>query len=134
MTDARIEKVYVDRVTAREFLEQAELFLADVDEATLRAPSKAVLLHNAAVCACDAVLQGVGMRVTPGDSSHALRLETALDQMAGDTEELLERLDASRERRNEASYAAGPVAQASLEDAREATGELIELARAFVAD
>jgi hypothetical protein len=72
------------------------------------------------------------LRVTPGDRSHALRLETALDQLATDTTELLERLDASRERRNEASYAAGFVAQASLSDAREATGELVELARALV--
>jgi hypothetical protein len=61
-----------------------------------------------------------------------LRLDTALNQLATDTDELFERLDASRERRNGASYAAGFVAQASLADAREATGELIELARAFV--
>jgi hypothetical protein len=45
---------------------------------------------------------------------------------------LLERLDASRERRNEASYAAGFVAQASLSDAHEATAELVELARAAI--
>jgi uncharacterized protein Yka (UPF0111/DUF47 family) len=72
--------------------------------------------------------------VTPGDRSHILRLETALDQAADDTEELLERLDASRERRNEASYAAGFVAHASVTDAREATAEIIELARTFVGD
>lgn len=71
--------------------------------------------------------------MTPGDRSHVLRLETALDQVDVDTEELLDRLDASRERRNEASYAAGLVVQASLSDAREATAELIELARRFVA-
>lgn len=48
------------------------------------------------VCACDAILQASGLRVTPGDRSHALRLETALDQLVPDTDELLERLDASR--------------------------------------
>ena len=75
----------------------------------------------------------MGLRVTPGDRSHVLRLETALKEVHGDTEELLERLDASRERRNEASYAARFVAQASVADAREATAELVELARAFAA-
>ncbi len=67
--------------------------------------------------------------MTPGDRSHVLRLETALRAITGDTEELLERLDASRERRNEASYAAGFVAQASIADAHEATAELLALAR-----
>lgn len=128
-----MKKVYADRVGAREFLAQADLLLADADTATLRAPSRAILLHNATVCACDAILQAVGLRVTPGDRSHVLRLETALDQVDGDTEELLERLDASRERRNEASYAAAFVPQASVSDAREATAEMLELARTFLA-
>lgn len=132
MTDARVEKVYADQVAAREFLRQAEIFIGDAGRNALDAISQLVLTHNAAVCACDAILQASGLRVTPGDRSHALRLETALNQLATDTDELFERLDASRERRNEASYAAGFVAQASLADAREATAELIELARAFV--
>jgi hypothetical protein len=132
VSDARVENVYADRVTAREFLAQAEGFLADGNTATLSASSQVVLLHNATVCACDAILQAKGLRVTSGDRSHALRLETALDQVDGDTEELFDRLDASRERRNEASYAAGIVAQASVGDAREATTELVELARTFV--
>lgn len=91
-----------------------------------------MLLHNATLCACDAILQVEGLRVTSGDRSHALRLETALEQLEADTDELLDRLDASRERRNEASYAAGFIAQASLSDAREATAELVEMARALV--
>ena len=48
--------------------------------------------------------------------------------------ELLESRDASRERRNEASYAAAFVPEASVADAREATAEMIELARSFVGD
>jgi hypothetical protein len=131
--DARVETVYPDRVGASEFLKQADTFLADSRTSTLSAESQAILLHNSAICGCDAILQAVGLRVTPGDGSHLLRLETALAQLADDTEELLESLDASRERRNEASYAAGFVAQASVADAREATTELVELARAFVA-
>lgn len=132
MSQARVEKVYADRVRASEFLAQAEMFVADADTATISEASQAVLLHNAAVCACDAILQASALRVTSGDRSHALRLETALDQIDGDTDELLERLDASRERRNEASYGAGIVAQASVFEAREATAELIELARRVI--
>jgi hypothetical protein len=132
VTNARVEKVHADRVTARQFLAQADTFLDDADTPSLSSPSRAVLLHNSAVCACDAILQAVGLRVTPGDRSHALRLETALVQIERDTEELLESLDASRERRNEASYAAGLVAHASVVDAHESTTELVELARSFV--
>jgi hypothetical protein len=132
MTDARVEKVYEDRMGARVFLTQAETFLGDADAQDLSAPSRTVLLHNAAVSACDAILQAAGQRVTPGDGAHILRLETALDHLDSDTEELLERLEASRVRRNEASYAAEFVAEASVVDAREATSELVELARGFV--
>ena len=126
MTDARVEKVHADRVSSREHVEQATLFLEDAGMAGLSAPSRAVLLHNAAIAACDAILQAVGLRVTPGDRSHVLRLETALTELPVDTEDLFERLDASRERRNEASYAAGFISQASIVDAEEATMELVQ--------
>lgn len=132
MTEARVQEVYPDRVGAQEFLQQAETFMADAGVDGLSAISRAVLLHNATVCACDAILQAAGLRVTPGDRSHVLRLQAALDHLDPDTDELLERLEASRERRNEASYAAGFVAVASLSEAREATAELVGLARRFL--
>ena len=132
MTDARVEKVYADRVSAREFLAQAERFLNDGGTTTLSAESQAVLLHHATVCACDAILQAAGLRVTSGDRAHFIRLEAACDELPGDTQELFESLDASRERRNEASYSAGVVAQASLVDAREAATELLEMAHRFL--
>jgi outer membrane PBP1 activator LpoA protein len=128
MTEARVEKMHPDRLGARTYLDQAERFQSDAD-AHLSAESRSVLLHNAALSAANAILEAVGMRVTSGDGSHLLRLETALAQLDHDTEDLLERLDASRSRRNEASYAAMLVAEASVEEAREATAELIELAR-----
>ena len=134
MTEARLQAVTADRVSAREFLAQAEVFLTDAQVSGLSAESQVVLAHNAAMSACDSVLQAVGKRVTPGDRGHVLRLESALSQIDGDTEDLRERLDASRARRNEASYAAGPVARASVEDALEATAELIERARRFLRD
>ncbi|HEX8645462.1 MAG TPA: hypothetical protein VF715_01085 [Thermoleophilaceae bacterium] len=132
MTEARVQRIYEDRVTAREFLEQAEVFMRDARKAGLDAISQAVLLHNATVCACDAILQAAGLRVTAGDRSHTLRIETALDQVDDDTDDLLDRLDASRELRNEASYRAGFVARASVAESHDATSELITLARAVI--
>jgi hypothetical protein len=132
VTDARVEKVHADRVRAREFLTQAQRFATDTASLGLSAESRVVLLHNATMAACDAILQSVGLRVTSGDGAHMLRIETALHRLDQDAEELLESLDASRERRNEASYAALFVAEASAADPREATAELIELARSVV--
>jgi hypothetical protein len=130
---ARVEKVYADRLGARVYLEQAERFQSDAGS-DLSAESRSVLLHNAAISASNAILQAAGLRVTSGEGSHLLRLETALEQLHQDTEDLLERLDASRSRRNEASYAAMLVAEASVEEAREGTAELIEAARDFLRD
>jgi hypothetical protein len=132
VTDARLQQVHADILTAREFVEHATRFLSDARIDGLGAASRAILLHNAATAACDGILQASGLRVTPGDRSHALRLEEALQRLEGDTEDLLERLDVARVRRNEASYAAGFIAQASLRDADEATTELVDRARGFV--
>jgi len=130
VTEARVQKVHASRLDAQTHLDQAKKFQRDAD-ADLSAESRSVLLHNAAISACDAILQAAGLRVTSGDDAHILRLERAIAQLGVDTEDLLERLDASRSRRNEASYAAMPVAEASVDEAREATAELIELAREF---
>lgn len=132
MTEARVEKVHADRLGARTFLSQAEKFQRDADAPALSSESRSVLLHNAVISGCDAILQASGLRMTSGEGSHVLRLEAALAEIDQDTDDLLERLDASRSRRSEASYAAGFVAQASVDEAREATAELIELARVLV--
>jgi hypothetical protein len=132
MTEARVEKVHADRLGARTHVAQAERFHADAAASELSAESQSVLLHNAAIAAANGILQAAGLRVSAGDRSHVLRFETALAQLPPDTEELLERLEASRSRRNEASYASMLVAQASVAEAREAVAELIALARGFV--
>jgi hypothetical protein len=133
MAAARVEEVHADRVAAREYIASAERFRGDANLRGLGPESQLVLLHNATIAACNGILQVVGSRVTSGDRSHALRLETALEQLPGDTDELLERLDASRERRNEASYATSAfVADAILTEAHESVDELLELARSFV--
>jgi hypothetical protein len=132
VTDARVERVPADKVRGREFLDQTERFLVKAQISRLTPESRVTLLDNAAMCACDAILQADGMRVTSGDDAHILRLRTAHDQLDHDTRELLESLDASRVRRNEASYHALFVAEASATDAHEATAEPIELARSLL--
>jgi hypothetical protein len=131
MTEARVERVHASRIDARTYLEQAKTFQVDADGG-LSSESRSVLLHNAVISAADAVLQAAGLRVSGGDRAHQLRIETALAQLPDETDDLLDRLEASRSRRNEASYAAMLVPEASIEEAREATAELISLATEFV--
>lgn len=131
MSEARVEKVYANRRDARAYIEQAKTFQADAD-ADLSGESRSVLLHNAVISAADAILQAVGLRVSGAERAHQLRIETALAQLPDETDDLLDRLEASRSRRNEASYAAMLVPQVSIEEAREATAELIALATEFV--
>ncbi|HEU0250779.1 MAG TPA: hypothetical protein VFR48_08655 [Solirubrobacteraceae bacterium] len=132
MTEARVEKVHEDRIAAREYFAQAERFFVDATRAELSADTRSVVFHNAAICACDAILQAAGLRVTSGEGSHLLRLGTALEQVDGNHDDLLERLDESRWHRNNVSYQAGFVPDASVVEAREATTELIELTRGYV--
>ncbi len=132
MTEARLRKVHADRVGAREFLVQARIFMRDARVEKVSNEGRQVLLHQTVICACDAVLLAAGLQVTVGDRAHLLRLEHALEQLPDDAEELLDTLDASRARRVEASYRAGPVPQASVEEAETATADLLERAERFV--
>jgi hypothetical protein len=132
MTEARLRKVPADRIGAREFLVQAHIFMSDALVGEVSNEGRQLLLHQTAICACDAVLLASGLQVTGGDGAHLLRLAHALEQLPGDAEELLDTLDASRARRVEASYRAGPVPAASVEEAAEATRELLGLAKSFV--
>src|SRR5487761_2771898 len=119
MTEARVEHVHANRTDARVFLGQAKSFQADAN-GPLSRESAAVLLHNAVISGADAILQAAGLRVTGGDGAHQLRIEKALAELPHETDELLDRLEASRSRRNEASYHGSLVPDASLAEAREA--------------
>lgn len=132
MTEARLRKVPADRVGAREFLDQARIFMQDAELVALSNEGRQVLLHQTAICACDAILLASGSQIAGGDGGHLLRLASALEQLQADTDELLDALDDSRARRVEASYRAGPVPAASMEEAAEATRELLALAESFV--
>jgi hypothetical protein len=60
VNDARVEKVYADRIGARTHFDQAEKFQADAD-ADVSTESRSVLLHNAAISASNAILQAAGL-------------------------------------------------------------------------
>jgi hypothetical protein len=130
--NARLQQIAPDAHGAQTSLAQADVFLADARNADNSNESRIVLAHNATVAAADAILAANGQRVTSGDNGHVLRLEAALDHVDGDTDELLERLDAARARRNEASYAGLAVGSFSVADALEATTEFVAMVRARV--
>lgn len=132
MSESELRKIPENRVEAREFLGQADRYLRDAGIASLSNEAQQVLLHQAALCACDAILLACGQRVVGEEGGHVLRLTEALDRLPGDTDELFEALDASRTRRSEASYAAAWVPTASVQEAEEATRELLELARDYI--
>lgn len=132
MTEARIEAVPADPREARVFLARGKDFLRDGRAGDNTAASRQVLLHSAAVCACDAVLLAAGLRVTAGDRSHVIRLDKATELL--DADDLLDRLDDARLRRNESSYGAAMPAAEDVAEAIEVTQELLDRASAFVAD
>lgn len=102
--------------------------MRDAGVDSLSNETRQVLLHQATLCACDAILIASGKRIVGGEGAHLRRLTEALDLLPGNTEELYEALDAARERRSEASYAAAWVPTASVQEAEEATLELLERA------
>ena len=132
MTQAGVKAVRADRVGAREFVTQARIFVNDAASPGLANESRQLLLHQASLTACDAVLLAAGWTVGSGDGAHALRLDKALAELPGADDELFDRLDASRARRNEASYRAQAVPTASVSEATEATLELLALVDAFL--
>jgi hypothetical protein len=131
VTEARLESVPVDPAEARVFVAQAKVFLRDGQSGAVADPSRQVLLHNAAIAASDGILLAAGWRVTPGDGSHVLRLEKAVELLGGGAD-LADRLDDARLARNDASYGASIPSVDDVEAAVDVTEELVTLADAYV--
>jgi len=128
VTEARLESIEPDPWLANSFLNRAKQFAADGNREALASESRQVLLHNAAIAACDAILAIEGQRVVGADGGHLLRLDAAHRILPGDHADLFERLDESRASRNQASYAADLVPLADAEETAVAVSQLIELA------
>ena len=94
MTDARVEDVAPDPWGAQGFLANARRLLADGSRAENSAEGRQLLLHSAAMAACDALLALEGRQVVGSDRGHQLRLAEAENLLAGEHSALFERLDA----------------------------------------
>lgn len=125
MTQAHVRKIAKDAALAQSFLEQAQRFLRDGSVTSVTRESRQVLLHNAAIAACDCVLAAEGFEIRGSDGGHRLRLDKAAELLGGDLEDLFDRLDSVRMTRAEASYRAGLVPDDDVEEAVVAVTELV---------
>lgn len=132
MAEAKLSRIVPDPTLAGAFLTRAEEFLADGSSANNTDSSRQVLLHNAAIAACDAVLAIKGFEVEGSERSHVLRLDQAQELLGHDLIDLFERLGSVRLTRADVSYAAGFVGGDEVGEAETAVGELVAHARDFV--
>jgi hypothetical protein len=126
--EAQVERCGEDPWAAQEFLEQARRFLDDGRVECVSTAGRQVLLHNATVAACDAILAMHGLEVTGTEGGHVLRLEEAHRRLGRGHADLFERLDEGRDRRVNASYRAGSLDGAEIDVAVQAVTELVVLA------
>lgn len=129
---AQVEYAGEDIWAAREFLEQARRFLADGRIEALHDEGRQVLLHSAAIAACDAILAIKGLEVTGSEGGHVLRLTEAHRQLGGLHRDLFERLNDSRDRRIQASYRAAAVDANGVDESVQAVTELVMLAAELI--
>ena len=132
MTDARLEPIEPDPFLAAGFLDRAKRFAVDGTSPSLGAESGMVLLHNAVICACDAVLAIEGRRVVGSDGGHQLRLAEAERLLPQGGAALFDTLDNARAARNQVSYAAAVAPLDGMTDTTRAVNQLIELCDARI--
>lgn len=125
MTGARVRRISPDLTLAEGFLKQASGFLADGSTPSVSRESRQVLLHNAAIAACDCVLAAEGFEIEGSEGGHRLRLTKAEELLGGKLEDLFDRLDSVRMTRADASYRAGLVPEDDVEEAMLAVTELV---------
>jgi len=132
MPQAEIDHVGVDVDGASAFARRAELFLENARFEALDPEARQVLLHDAVLAGCDAVLAINGLRVLGSDGGHQLRRERAEALLDVDRDDLFERLDDARDLRNAASYRAAPVPLPAVKDGISAAAEFLRLMRDHV--
>jgi hypothetical protein len=132
MTRARVERIEPNVWDARQFLARAVELLEDGGNETDTPANRVILLHTAAIAACDAVLSLNGRRVVGSEGGHILRLEEAEALLPADHRELFERLDENRLTRGEASYAAAFVPADDAETSYPLVQQLVALTSAHI--
>ena len=128
MTDARIARDQPDAFLAADLLARAKQFARDGTSGDLGIESRVVLLHNAIICACDAILAIEGRRIEGSVGGHKLRIEEAEKRLPGANSALFTTLDEARVSRNEVSYSAAAAPIEGIEATSGAVQRLIELA------
>lgn len=132
MAEARLTRIIPDATLARSFLIRAQEFSADGARDRNSHASRQVLLHNAAIAACDAVLAINGFEVEGSEGGHRLRLEKAEQLLGDDHRSLFEELDDARLARGTVSYAAGFALEADVEVALMAVRALVEHVELYI--
>jgi hypothetical protein len=132
VADARLRKIAPDATLAGAFLDQAKTFLADGAKADNSSSSRQVLLHNAAIAACDAVLAVGGLEVQGSAGGHALRLDEAQRQLGEGLDDLFENLDLMRLTRADVSYRAGFAGPSSVDEALMTVTMLVQHAEEYL--
>lgn len=126
MTQAELEWRGEDAYAASRFLGQARRFLTDAQRAENATESRAILVHQAALSACDAFLAIEGYAVNGSEGGHRLRLTECRERIPLEAA-LFERLDDSMQSRHEVSYQAATPPGESLDEALDAARELLAL-------
>lgn len=132
MTKARLGSIQPDGFLAAAYIERAKEFIADAGRDANSNAGRHVLAQNAVIAACDAVLATSGKEVTGADGGHRLRLDAVREILAGDHDELFDRLERTRTARHQVSYAAGLTPVGDLLPAIAAARELVEMAARWV--
>jgi hypothetical protein len=133
MADASLRKIARDATLAAAFLAQAHRFLADGANPDNSHASRQVLLHNAVIAACDAVLAIEGYEVEGSEGGHRLRLEQAQRRLGSGLDDLFDQLDVVRLTRASVSCAAGFVPESDVDEAVMAVTQVVRHAEDHVA-
>ena len=133
MTRASILHTVPSPEEARVFLARARQFQSDADVEAVSDTGRELLLHQASVAACDAVLAVAGVRVVGDEGGHALRLSETVSRLGLD-EDVADALTTTRRLRNASAYGAGIVIGHQVEESGEAVDHLIEAVTLFMGD
>jgi hypothetical protein len=133
VTEAWVARIGPDPFQARVFYLRAVEFAAGGGHPDLAAAPRQVLLHNAVIAACDAILAVSGRQIEGSDGGHRLRLQETERLLGSGLDDLFERLDDVRATRAEASYRGALVPDAEPAAAEQAVLEFLEHARAHIA-
>ena len=131
MTRAEAERVEPDLGRARDFVAQAQRFLADAELAT-HLESAVVLYWNACISGMDAILAAAGLRIGSGEDSHAVRVEATRRVLGGGFGDLCDRLGEWRRERHGVSYAAITPAAADVAAMQTDAQDILAAAKDYV--